>query len=106
MSTSNEVKLTLRLRNGQQVEFAKQCGVSDGEVDFGTLNKALCSVQQESNDFLTTIVEEEKASGANSITATEAEEDGEDEDDEDDEEDEDGSGDTSLNGPAEKKQKI
>ncbi|XP_033733774.1 uncharacterized protein LOC117322917 [Pecten maximus] len=103
MSTSNEVKLILCLRNGQQVEFVKPGGVTNGDVDFATLHKALCSVQQESNEFLTTIVEEEKACARGTNLATTGEDE---EDEEDDEEDDDGSGDSSLNGPVEKKQKI
>ncbi|OWF46289.1 uncharacterized protein LOC110455941 [Mizuhopecten yessoensis] len=104
MSTSNEVKLTLCLRNGQQVEFVKPCAATNGGVDFVTLHKVLCSVQQESNAFLTTIVEEEKASSGSTTLKANV---GETEDEEEDEEDEeDGSGDASLNGPVEKKQKI
>ncbi|XP_060077096.1 uncharacterized protein LOC132556679 [Ylistrum balloti] len=102
-TTSNEVKLSLCLRNGQQVEFVKQCCASSGNVDFGTLHEALCSVQQESNEFLTTIVEEEKAFNAKS-NGTVGEEEEDDEDEEEDEDDR--SGDASLNGPVEKKQKI
>lgn len=83
------LELTVQLKTGDSKQFTKSCDTNNTSVTLNSLRQNCFTLQKEVNDFLTTLVEEERSvSNVNNESKTNDSMEDDDDDDDDEEDDE------------------